>query len=589
MRTKEKPDRGRLIKAAIQQIPCDLSIENVQLVNTITAEIYPASVDVLDGRIVRVRANGEKLRLPSRETVDGGGRYLLPGFVDAHMHVESSMMLPEYFGREAVTWGTTCVFTDPHEIGNVMGIPGIELMLENGRRCPLRHYVLAPSCVPAVPGLESTGAVFTAKEIGSLLDLEGVVGIAELMDYKGVIRDADRMRSIIEEGLSRGLFLQGHAPGIAGKEIAAYRLGGPMSDHESASAEELREKLRSGYHINLRATQTGNFLNRLLPGLDGVRALDFVSFCTDDVHAANLMNCGHMNSVVSQTIRGGLDPADVVKMATLNAAREYGFEDLGALAPGYLADMQLTDDLTFEKKPCAVWVGGKLAAREGTCVFQEPESERRAFPNTVDLPQLTSPDDFRLRVPKGSGPSVRTLILVSMGGVLLKGSVEELPAEDGFVGLAGRDDLQYICIANRFGSGAKTIAVLKNFGLKEGAIASTVSHDSHNLTVIYRNYEDAYLCAKTLQECGGGICAVSGGKVLYNLPLPVAGLMSTLPCEELAPEIEKTDQAIKSVCDNVSPVVTVSLLALPVRPGLIITDLGIVDGDTQTFLDMFPE
>ena len=216
MRVSEKADRSRLIQAAMQEIPCDLTIQNVKLVNVITGEIYPASVDILDGHIVRVREEGQETTQPSREVYDGHGAYLMPGFIDAHMHVESTMMIPENFARAVVPWGTTTVCTDPHEIGNVCGIPGVKFMLESGRQTALRHLVLAPSCVPSVPGLESTGASFGAKEIAELLDTDDVVGIAEIMDYVGVYKDAPRMHSIIDEGIKRGMFLQGHAPRATG-------------------------------------------------------------------------------------------------------------------------------------------------------------------------------------------------------------------------------------------------------------------------------------------------------------------------------------------------------------------------------------
>ncbi len=588
MRVSERADRSRLIQAALQQIPCDLTIENVKFVNTITAEVYPASVDVLDGHVVRVREAGQETKLPSKKIVDGEGRYLVPGFIDAHMHVESSMMIPENFGRQAVTWGTTTVCTDPHEIGNVMGIPGVDFMLESGRRCAIRHYVLAPSSVPAVPKLESTGATFLAKEVGELLDKDDVVGIAEIMDYVGVIQDSERMHTIIDEGMKRNVFLQGHAPSVTGADLAAYRIGGPYSDHESNTAAEVREKLRNGIHINLRASSIIDNLGDLVDGLKGMGAYDFVSFCTDDVHAANLLDTGHINMVVSKAIGHGLDPVQAVKMASLNCAREYGFDDLGALTPGYIADMQLVDDLTFTKKPKMVFVKGELVAEDGVYVAKDPESQEYTFPNTVNMPQIQSADDLKLYAPEGCGDTARVLVMEPVNmGIIMKGTYEELPVVDGCVSIEGRDDLQFVCIANRFGTGTKAIVVFRGFGLQEGALASTVSHDSHNFTVIYKNADDAYLCAKTLKECGGGMCAANKGEVLYTLPLPVAGLMSPLTCEELAPEIDKMEKTMMTICPNSFSILMVAVLALPVRPGLIITDIGIVNGDTQEFVDVF--
>lgn len=587
MRVSEKADRSRLIAAAMQKIPCDLTIENVQLVNVITGEIYPASVDVLDGTIVRVREEGQTTEAPSKEIYDGKGAYLMPGFIDAHMHVESTMMIPENFARIAVPWGTTTVCTDPHEIGNVMGIPGVDFMLESGRQAALRHLVLAPSCVPAVPGLEGAGADFFAKEVGELLDKDDVVGIAEIMDYVGVYNDVPRMHDIIEEGMKRNLFLQGHAPSVTGKELAAYRLGGPYSDHESNSAEEVNEKLRMGIHVNLRASSIVDNLGTLIDGIKNHTVYDFVSVCTDDVHAKYLLEHGHLNAVVAKAIQHGLRPVDVIKMATLNAAKEYGFDDLGAIAPGYIADMQIVEELDG-RQPKAVFIKGKLAAENGKYVAKDPEPKNYEFKNTVNMEQIQSADDFRLKAPEGCGDTVKTLVMESVSvGIVMKGTMEELPVVDGYVSLGDHEDLQFVCIANRYGTGDKTIVVFRGYGLEEGALASTVSHDSHNFTAIYRNPEDAFIAAQKLKECGGGMCAVNKGKILYTLPLPVAGLMSPLPCEELAVEIENMENAMLSICPNEFSILMVAVLALPVRPGIIITDKGIVDGLSQTFVEQF--
>ena len=272
MRTRKAKDRSRLIQAAMGQVPCDLTIGNVQFFNVITGEIYPASVDILDGFVVLVREEGQEAVLPSKSYYDGQGRYLIPGYIDTHMHIESTMMIPENLARAILPWGTTTICTDPHEIGNVMGLDGVRFMLENAKKSKLRQYVLAPSCVPSLPGMENAGAEFFAREVGELLDMDDVIGIAEIMDYVGVIHDSERMHTIIDEGLRRGMFLQGHAPYCFGRELAAYRIGGPVSDHESVNADEVRAKLRAGMHINLRASHADGLggLQRAFAGGDEV-------------------------------------------------------------------------------------------------------------------------------------------------------------------------------------------------------------------------------------------------------------------------------------------------------------------------------
>ena len=451
MRTRKAKDRSRLIQAAMGQIPCDLTIGNVQFFNVITGELYPASVDILDGFVVLVREEGQEAVLPSKTYYDGQGRYLIPGYIDTHMHIESTMMIPENLARAILPWGTTTICTDPHEIGNVMGLDGVRFMLENAKKSKLRQYVLAPSCVPAVPGMENAGAEFLAKEVGELLDMDDVIGIAEIMDYVGVIQDSERMRTIIDEGLRRGVFLQGHAPYCFGRELAAYRIGGPVSDHESVNADEVRAKLRAGMHINLRASSLIDNLSFLVDGCKDQPWRDFVSVCTDDVHAKDLLTVGHINNVVRKAVASGLDGREVVKMATFNAAREYGFDDLGAIAPGYIADIQLVDALDGSR-PKAVFTEGVLVAEDGKYLGGDCKTADYDLPNTVDLPQITGPASFELRVPEGyTGDTIRVNVMVSEDGNRILRHVEpvELPVRDGVVDISGDPTLVFVCCAKR--------------------------------------------------------------------------------------------------------------------------------------------
>jgi len=590
MRTKIDCDRSRLIRAAMGQLPCDLTIENVQFFNVFTGEIYPAEVDILDSLVVRVREAGKEAPLPSAARYDGKGNYLIPGFIDAHMHVESTMMIPENLSRAILPWGTTTICTDPHEIGNVMGVDGVKFMLANAKKSALRQYVLAPSCVPAVPGLESTGASFLAGDVAELLDMDDVIGIAEVMDFVGVCQDSERMHTIIDEGMKRDLFLQGHAPYVSGKELAAYRLGGPLSDHESVTAGEVREKLRNGFHIDLRASSISDNLKDLVDGCRNHLWRDFVSICTDDVHARDLLTVGHINHVVHKAVAAGLDSREVIKMATLNAAREFHFEDLGAVAPGYIADIQLVESLDG-CRPSAVFAAGKLVAENGVYLGTDKLDGTISFPNTVSIPQVTSPEDFLLRVPEGyTGDSIVVNVMtpVDSRSVLRKVEPTELPVKDGCVDLSGHSELQLVCVLNRYGSGGKTIAVYRSFGLRTGALATTVSHDSHNLTVAYRDPESAFLATDTLRRCGGGFCVVNNGDTT-TLPLPAAGLMSPAPCEEVASGIEAIQTVLAAISDGSVSLLATSVMCLPVVPGCVMTDKGLVDGLRQQFIPVFPE
>ncbi len=582
-------DRRRLAAAAMGKIPCDLTVKNVQYVNVFTGEIYPAEVDVIDGRVARVRCPGEPQELESGETVDGGGNYLIPGFIDAHVHVESSMMIPEQFGRAVVPWGTTAVCTDPHEIANVLGIDGVKFMLENGKKSLLRQYVLAPSCVPAVPGLENSGAEFGEKEIEEILDMDGVVGIAEIMDFVGVYNGSERMHAIIRKGLEKGTFLQGHAPLLTGKELSAYAASGIESDHESETGEEIREKLRRGMHINLRASSLVNHMDQLAAEIRQIPYHDFISICTDDVHAGDLLTLGHVNKVVRYGIEHGLDPVDVIRMATLNAAREYGFKDLGAVAPGYRADMQLVRALDGSR-PKLVWIGGQLAAEQGVYVGEDA-APAMDFPNTVKAGWIRAAEDFSLIADKTENGTVPVNVIVPLdaGNVLRKTERQELMVRDHRVCLDGREDLAFVCVCNRHGLEKKTVAVIQNFGLREGAVGTTVSHDSHNAVIVYRKEEDALVLLRELERMGGGLCVVRDGQVTGSVALPAAGLMSPKSGRQVAEEFEGYRRAFYQVCGDDTPLLSCAIMSLTALPGIVVTDCGLVDGGKQEFVDVFAD
>ena len=583
-----KKDRVRLVDAAMGRIPCDVSFENAKMVNVITGEIYEAAVDVLDGVIVRVREDGRPASVPSKQVIDCQGKYLMPGYIDTHMHVESTMMVPENFGKQAIVWGTTTAVTDPHEIGNVMGVEGVVYMLESSLRSPLRQYVLAPSCVPAVPSLEGAGADFFAEEVGDLLDREGVIGVAEIMDYVGVYNNDPRMVGIIEEGLKRGMFLQGHAPCVTKDYLDAYLCAGPVSCHEARFDTEVIEKLRLGMHINIKSSSLSDSTQVLIDGVKKLPWVDGVSICTDDVHASDLLKTGHISHVVNVCVNGGVDPLLVARMATYNAAREYNFQDLGAIAPGYVADIQIVDSLNGVM-PYEVYREGKLVAKEGKLVEGEPGLAIIPDVNTVKIPQIKSADDFRLKAPIENG-EVEAILFNTLRSAMAPGQplvYTKLQVKDGYAEIKKEEGQTYVSVVNRHGSGDITTVAASNFEVN-GAIASTISHDSHNLTVCYSDIESAYAAARELEKVGGGMCVAQNGKVVATLPLPVAGLMSALPCKELAPKIDAFGEALASISKNSDDMLLrIAIMALPVRPGYIITDRGVVDGDTQKFVPLF--
>ena len=580
--------RKRLVQAAMGQRPCDLTIKNIRFVNVFTGEIYPAEVDVADGYVARVRQPEDQPALPSEKIMDGENCYLIPGFIDAHMHVESTMLIPENFSRAAVPWGTTAICTDPHEIANVMGIAGVKFMLRNAKKSKLRQFVLAPSCVPAVPGLENSGAYFGEEEIEEILNMENVIGIAELMDYVGVCSGENRIHSIIQKGVEKNGFLQGHGPLLTGRELDAYAAAGISSDHESETKREIIEKLRVGMHINLRASSLVNHLEYLVDGIKSIPCHDFISVCTDDVHVADLLAEGHVNRIVGAAVRMGLEPVDVIRMATINAAREFGFRGLGAVAPGYAADMQLVKELDGSR-PEVVFINGEIVAKRGRYLPEEAGAEE-CFTNTVQVSWMKGEEDFSLFVKdkEKTEAAVNVIVPLDESNVLRRVEQQLLPVRNGKICLDGREDLCFVCVCNRHGLEKKTVAVFQNFGLREGAVGTTVSHDSHNMVLVYRKEEDALCLLKELQRVGGGLGAAKDGQILSCVALPVAGLMSDKNAEEVSTKLEEYRRAFYKVCRDTTPLLSCAIMSLTALPGIIVTDCGLADGNTQEFIDILP-
>lgn len=582
---------SRLTRAALGKIQCDLSIGNVVLINVLTGETYPVEgIDILDGVIVRIRPVGEKLKIHSRQYIDGHGDYVLPGFIDTHMHVESTMMTPDHFGQAAVVWGTTTAITDPHEIANVMGIEGVHYMRMCAQYSPLRIFTLAPSCVPAVPSVEGAGAAFFRDEIHHLLQYDDVIGVAEIMDYNGVINDDGRMHDIVQAGRDAGGFLQGHAPYVRGKELCAYLCGGPVSDHEVRVADELIEKLRMGMHVNIKSSSLSDTVQEFIKGVSNIPIKDLVSLCTDDVHAADLLTTGHINHIVNACIQGGINRLDAIRFGTINAARELGFTDAGAIAPNYVADIQLVNNLEFHSRPDMVIVAGQIVSKNGKLTDDIVERKPIIVQNTVNIPQITSPESFYIKSDK---EEETCLVFSASRASMAPGQptvYKTFPVADGRVVIPNLDENQYISVVNRHGSGSMTTVICSDFNLERGCVASTISHDSHNMTLVYRHPHDAYVAAKALEEVGGGMCFVENGVVQYILPLPIAGLMSELVAEELAPKIEEMEKWVMYASGGASPMLlAIAILALPVRPGIIITDQGVIRGETLQFIPLFKE
>lgn len=585
-------DKRALLKAALGEIKSDLAIKNIRLVNVITGEIYPASVFVYDGMIAHVEYENTGREEEFAETVtDGNGKYLIPGLIDAHEHIESSMMTPRNFAKAVIPGGTTTVITDPHEIGNVWGIEGVRYMHESSEGLPMRQLIDIPSCVPAVPGLEHAGAEFGPREIEELAKLERVVGLAEIMDYLDVIHGGDRMMDIIGTAEKHGLYLQGHAPFVAGRMLSAYLCGGPNTCHESRTAQEAREKMRSGMRVDARDSSITKNVEAIWDGVKDFKFFDNFCLCTDDREADDILHNGHINDVVRAAIKYGMDPVAAIKSATLNSAREAGIQNLGAIAPGYAADMLLVDDLR-ELTPSHVYFGGRLVALEGKLLA---EIEDKSYPletaNSVHVRKLTE-DDFTIHAPAADGTvKVNLMKYWDMNLSTTDIMCEEVPVKDGKIDISQDHDLKFVAVVNRYeGNDNIALGVVRGFGTKTGALASTVSHDSHNLTIVYDDPKDALTAAEELARTGGGMCAVKDGTILHTLSLPLAGLMSLKPAEELAKDSAMMKDANRALglTNMENPLLRIVTLALPVIPDAKMSDMGLVQVTAKRIVPLFP-
>ena len=565
-----KKDRKRLIAAAMGKIPCDLTVKNVQFVNVFTGEIYPAEVDVIDGWVARVRYPEEPQELESKETVDGEGHYLIPGFLDAHVHIESSMMIPEQFGRAVVPWGPGTGCADPHEIANVMGKRGVEILCEMTRDLPLHLSIMAPSTVPSAPGFETAGASLEAEDVREMLSYDGVLGLGEVMCYPDVLAARQTVLEKLALAADAGKRADGHAPGLSGRELQAYAAAGIRTEHECTTFAEAAEKLRAGLAVLVREGSAAKNLSVLVNGLlDSDLPADRFLFCTDDKHLDDIARDGHLRWNVRQAISLGMKPVTAIKMATWNAAREYGLRDLGAVAAGYRADLVLLDSLK-QMTVRAVYKDGRPVEERFAGLAAAPVPD--ALLHSVHFENV-APADLALPV---AGPA--HVIEMVPYQIVTRHAVEEVPSENGFF----RPNAVYtkLCVVERHGkNGGVAVCPLKGYGITGGAIATSVAHDSHNVIAAGDNDADLALAINHLKEIGGGYVLAGGGKILGALPLRVGGLMSTAPWEEIQAGAGAILERAKAmgIPYHVDPFTSLSFLALPVIPELRLTDRGLFD------------
>ena len=590
MKRLTSDERKELVDAAMGRKKFDLLIKNVNLVNVFSGEIYQAEIGIFNGYIAHVEKmdTGTSLEADAENIYDGKGLYAVPGFLDSHVHIESSMLTPYNFAKVVIPKGTTAIVTDPHEIANVMGIEGVKYMIEAGKDVPMYQYTLSPSCVPAVPGLEEAGAVFGKNEVEEILNLDRVLGVAEVMDYYGVIYNSDRMKEILDLAHERGCFIQGHFFSENERELSAYLCAGPISNHEIMTGNDARRAIRAGMIVDARESSFARDTKAIVEEIKDFHSPPNFTLCTDDREPKDIETKGHVNDCIRVAVKSGLDKIDAIRAVTINTADAYGLKMLGAIAPGRIANINLVDNLED--------IGVKSVFFEGDLVAENDELlveiASKDFPlekmNSVHLDNFTE-DMMRIKAPIESGKrKVRVIKYQDLYTLLTDMSVEEVSVKNGYITLEDRKDLNFIAIFNRYkGKDNYSVGIISNFHLKEGALAGTVSHDCHNLTVVYTNTDDGVRVVEEIQKIGGGV-VYGNGERLDKVELPIAGLISPREAEEIIPLIENMDERLREagiVFDN--PIMRLATAALPVIPFIKITDLGLVDVVKQEFLDLF--
>ncbi len=566
----------RIINVARGLEKADLVIKNANIVNVLSEEIHKADIAIADGIIAGISDNysGEK-------EIDVNGAYVTPSFIDGHVHLESSMMLPSEFAKAVLPAGTTTVIIDPHEISNVFGLHGISFMHEAVKNLPMDVYTMLPSCVPATP-FETSGFDLNSYDLSLVIDKPWVLGIAEMMNFPGVLNLDKNVMAKLELAKSKDKRIDGHAPFLSSKDLCAYISSGVKSDHECTNPKEAIEKLRLGMYLMIREGTAAKDLNALIPVLKECNTRKCL-FVTDDRHPSDLGE--HINGMVRRAVEAGVNPVKAVQCASLNTAEYFGLKDLGAVAPGYKADLLILPDLkTF--KPDFVLKNGEVIVENGKLTAHIDDSETPSVRGSVNVKWIEE-NDFII---EALSDEVKTIEVIPHQ-LVTKSVISKIKIENGNAISNIDTDTLKICVIERHrATGNIGKGFVKGFNLKQGAIASTVAHDSHNMIIVGTNDYDMYVAAVELVKSQGGKVVVRNGEVISKLPLPIAGLMSDKEFDYVLNKCDELNKAAHSIgCTLEDPFMTMGFLSLPVIPELKITDKGIFDTNKFDFVDIFDQ
>ncbi|OPD25711.1 adenosine deaminase [Clostridium botulinum] len=573
--------------------PADMVIINSKLINVCTREVIEnTDVAISCGRIALV-GDAKHCIGENTEVIDAKGQYIAPGFLDGHIHVESSMLSVSEYARSVVPHGTVGIYMDPHEICNVLGLNGVRYMIEDGKGTPLKNMVTTPSCVPAVPGFEDTGAAVGPEDVRETMKWDEIVGLGEMMNFPGILYSTDYAHGVVGETLKASKTVTGHySLPETGKGLNGYIASGVRCCHESTRAEDALAKMRLGMYAMFREGSAWHDLKEVSKAITENKVDSrFAVLISDDTHPHTLLKDGHLDHIIKRAIEEGIEPLTAIQMVTINCAQCFQMDhELGSITPGKCADIVFIEDLK-DVKITKVIIDGNLVAKDGVLTtsiakYDYPEDAM----HSMHIKDKITPDSFNIMAPNKEKITARVIEIIPERVGTYERHIELKVKDDKVQCDSSKDVLKAVVFERHHETGKAGYGFVKGFGIKRGAMAATVAHDAHNLLVIGTNDEDMALAANTLIECGGGMVAVQDGKVLGLVPLPIAGLMSNKPLEEMAEMVEKLDSAWKEIgCDIVSPFMTMALIPLACLPELRLTNRGLVDCNKFEFVSLFVE